>query len=307
MGVVDKYHTQQGFTIAELIIVIVVIGILATVSIVGYGSWRTSTAKSEVQSNLNGVVSAMESARGFNNGYPVSIPSTIQQNNNVTLAYVRGDSSSYCIGGTSTVRTSVVYYVDSRFGSDPKEGACPATITNTMANPSAELGVTAPHGGYYSPVITVDTTKAAFGTRSLKATTNSTINPQGMIWRADNALASTQYKCSISLTGTAGSVVQVGGRIATAAGGYISEGLGATNLTLSAAWQRTSVTFTTTSTTGIVYLQYRLTSPATAIEIWGDGAMCSTNTSTYGYADGDSQYWVWDGTPHNSTSSGPAL
>ena len=38
-----------------------------------------------------------------------------------------------------------------------------------------------------------------------------------------------------------------------------------------------------------------------------DGLFIAEGSSSYGYADGSSQNWVWNGTPHSSTSTGPAL
>ena len=311
MGVVDKYHTQQGFTIAELIIVIVVIGILATVSIVGYGSWRTSTAKSEVQSNLNGVVSAMESARGFNNGYPVSIPSTIQQNNNVTLAYVRGDSSSYCITGTSTVRNSVVYYVDSKIGSEPRAGSCPAVITNMVANPSFETNITgwAAYIGVSAP--TRVTTTPYSGTARLSAVGNNT--------------SSTPRVYYIVPT-TVGDVVSINVRIRSdgqtpnfaflviktrLAGAETSTPVAQSTAWApdAAGWMQASVMYTVPANTDSIMVLPGVTlSPTLYTGTLGvDAVIVAKNASAVNFADGNSQYWAWDGTANNSTSTGPAL
>lgn len=118
-------YRNKGFTIIELITVITVIGILAGITIVSYGTWRTTTAQNEVKSNLSGVVSAMESSRNFNSGYPLSIPSTIPANPNVTLVYVRGSATDYCVTGTSTVVNTVVYYVGPSYGTEAIQGTCP--------------------------------------------------------------------------------------------------------------------------------------------------------------------------------------
>ena len=67
---------RNGFTIVEILVVIVVISILATISIVSYGAWKKSTAVAQVKSDLNGVASATESARTFGNGYPLTLPTT---------------------------------------------------------------------------------------------------------------------------------------------------------------------------------------------------------------------------------------
>jgi len=46
---------RAGFTIVELVVVIAVIGILATITIVSYGAWHKSTLSAQVKSDLNGV------------------------------------------------------------------------------------------------------------------------------------------------------------------------------------------------------------------------------------------------------------
>lgn len=296
-----------GFTIVELIIVISVIAILAGITIVSYGSWRTTTAQNTVKSDLNGVASAMESARTFNNGYPASIPTTFSSSPDVSLDYARGDTNSYCITATSVAVSSVSYYIDSLQGSTVQQGVCPGIITNLIANPSVENGSTSPNSTYYSPTMTVDATKSAFGTQSLKVLTNSTTQPQGVIWIAPNAMPNVQYTCSVSVTGTVGKVIAVAGRAATSGSAYIGEGYGAKNVTLSASWQRVSITFTSPANTGILYLQYHLNTAESGITIWGDGAMCVQSATGNNYSDGDSLGWTWNGATSNSASTGPGL
>jgi len=118
----------QAFTIVELVIVITVIGILASISVVGYGSWRTSIAQSEVKNDLKGITAAMESARNFGSGYPTTLPSSFAASTNVTLTYASGDTTKYCINGVSKVNSAVKFYVDSTTGKEPKTGACTPVI-----------------------------------------------------------------------------------------------------------------------------------------------------------------------------------
>ena len=108
--------TRAGFTIVELVVVIAVIGILATITIVSYGAWRKSTLAAQVKSDLNGAASAMESARTFSNAYPtlLSSLSTITASNGVSLTGGSADGGkTYCIDGASTIDATVVYYVES--------------------------------------------------------------------------------------------------------------------------------------------------------------------------------------------------
>ena len=65
--------SRRGFTVVELIVVIVVIGIIAAIGIVSYGNWRNGIDRSSLKSDLNGVAGAMESARTFDNTFPASV------------------------------------------------------------------------------------------------------------------------------------------------------------------------------------------------------------------------------------------
>jgi prepilin-type N-terminal cleavage/methylation domain-containing protein len=123
---------QNGFTIIEMIVVIVVIGILLLVSVFSFSQWRSMAANKEVRSDLNGVVAAMDSARTWNNGYPVyaplsSIPTSLfTQSQNVQLTYKSGDATTYCINAVSKVVPAVQYFVNAANGNKtPVAGTCP--------------------------------------------------------------------------------------------------------------------------------------------------------------------------------------
>ena len=121
-----KRHFNSGFTIVELIIVVVIIGILAGIVIVGYGNWQDSVAKKSVQSDLKMAAVAMESAKNFGSGYPTALPSTFQSSPKVTVVYYSGNSTDFCIDGTYVSRPSVHYYIDTTKGKDPRLGTCVA-------------------------------------------------------------------------------------------------------------------------------------------------------------------------------------
>lgn len=134
-----KNRRLNGFTIVETIVVIAVIGILATIVAVGYNSWQRSTIEAQLKSDLTNVASAMENYRNFNNGYPASIPSTFTASEGVVLTVDNSDSSTYCIDAVSSKDGSITYYIPNR--GRPTEGTCtdyqpgvpPSIATSSLA------------------------------------------------------------------------------------------------------------------------------------------------------------------------------
>jgi prepilin-type N-terminal cleavage/methylation domain-containing protein len=118
-----KAH-RQGFTVIELVVAISIIGLLATVSIFSYGSWRERTARNEVISDLKQAVIAMDGVRNFSDGYPTSLPASFTESRNVTVQYRSGDASRFCIEGTSKVIGQVKYKVNTTISKEPQPGIC---------------------------------------------------------------------------------------------------------------------------------------------------------------------------------------
>lgn len=121
MKSVDK--KTNGFTIVELMVVIVVIGILAGIVVVAYGSWHKNTDTNAVKSDLVNASTAMEGARNFSNGYPSSVPSTFQASENVQVTGGSSDGKSYCIQGVSSHDSTVSYYIVNG-SKTPQVGSC---------------------------------------------------------------------------------------------------------------------------------------------------------------------------------------
>jgi len=108
-------NKRHGFTIIELIVVIAVIAILAAILIVGYGSWRKTTATNEVKSDLNVIAAAMDSALNFGEVYPSTIPSTYSKSANIQSATVVTSSTGdfYCATVTSATDPTIAYTITS--------------------------------------------------------------------------------------------------------------------------------------------------------------------------------------------------
>jgi prepilin-type N-terminal cleavage/methylation domain-containing protein len=123
-SIYKKNDKSSGFTLVEVLVIIAVIAILVTFTIIAVGDWRKSTAETEVKNDLTSLSGAMESARNFSTGYPLSIPNTFTANSNVTVTYISGTTATYCIQAVSKVVTSVTYHIDSSQNKDPQTGPC---------------------------------------------------------------------------------------------------------------------------------------------------------------------------------------
>ena len=85
---------------------------------------------------------------------------------------------------------------------------------------------------------------------------------------------------------------------------------GAVTLTAN-TWRRITYTSTSPATATSLILGVYSTNGGTA---WvandymdADSIIVTNGTTPQNYADGNSTDWVWNGTPNNSTSTGPAL
>lgn len=121
----NTLKTGSGFTIVEMIVVVTVIAILAGITIIGYGAWQQNIAKDQMKSDLNALRSSMEAARNFSNAYPAALPADFEASKGVTVAYVNGNDTSYCIEAQSVRTGSLKYYLSSSDKTTPKEGSCP--------------------------------------------------------------------------------------------------------------------------------------------------------------------------------------
>ena len=194
MGLKKLIGNSRGFTVIEVIVVVVVIGVLAAVTIVRYDDFQKSVIAAQLKSDLNGAATAMENARMFGNVYPTSVPSVFAPSPGVTLVGGSPDGKAYCIDASSSSDASIHYYVDQTNGSSgaqlntcasrPVAPSIPISLVATAANSTtinlswgAVSGATTytlqrdSTGAFASPVTVVTQAGTSAASGSLVATT----------------------------------------------------------------------------------------------------------------------------------------
>lgn len=110
-------RTGSGFTIVELLIVIVVIAILAAITIVSYSNITAQSKSAEMLARVDAYTKALKLYQGENGAYPQVLPAE------------SGLTNSACLGSTSD------FPADANFAS----GQCYKQTPSTTLSPSPTL------------------------------------------------------------------------------------------------------------------------------------------------------------------------
>lgn len=292
-----KKQTQQGFTIVELLIVIVVIGILAAITIVAYNGIQERARATSVSTALS---QAATKLAVYQVDYPDLYPADktaldaigIQDSGSVTYQYTRtaGTPDAYCL----TATTGPTSYKVSNTSTIPIAGACPghgvggvAAITNMIPNPSAEANIASWNSIGATLVQSADF--AYSGTKSVKVTPGATTYT-GVGFTIPGAVG-TQYTFSAYVYSPTTQSIN-----------FAADGMGVnTAASVGPSWYRFTLTGTKSSGSSLFVRAISANGPI----FYVDGVMFTQGSTTYGYADGNTANWAWNGTTNNSTSTGP--
>lgn len=120
---------QNGFTIVELLIVIIVIAILAAITVVGYGAIQRNARISAVKTDLKNNVTQLEVTLGNESNYPVSSSQAnngqglkTSAGNTIQYAYIASENF-YCMTITSDDASIPAFRIDSIYKT-VYEGPC---------------------------------------------------------------------------------------------------------------------------------------------------------------------------------------
>lgn len=305
-----KNKDQLGFTIVELLIVIVIIGILAAITLVAYGGIQDRARASAASSALNLANKKLAAYAVDNPGYPATLATVeINDTTNVTYQYSYDNGATpatYCVTATS----GTISYKASAAAQSPTVGACPghgaggaAAITNLVPNPSFETNLTGwswANGSGYTAAVSSGQTYS--GTSSLAISAPTTVADKYFEKQSLASVSAGAYTLSM--------YVYLTNSGTTFSSRYIWFGCNsgtctpvqnvAYDQTKLNQWQRVTITLSASTAAS---LWVRLYAPTGGTSYF-DGIMVTSGSTAYNYADGNSTNWVWNGTAHNSTSTG---
>lgn len=312
---------RQGFTIVELLIVIVVIAILAAITIVAYNGIQNRAKATSAQTAAAQAAKKVLSYMAINSDQapPDLTSADVRDSNATTYQYSVNTASNpqtFCITATAN---GISYFINNTDSTSPSAGGCPghgangiAAVSNYVKQPiaSSSSPYTTEYGSSSISMSwsTTDGPQGGSYQRMTIAPSNtSTTYVQGAYWsQTGNLSANTSYTWSIWVRSSV--ALTIGPRIWYNPGN-VSASSCTSSVTLPVnTWTKLSCVFTTPSTVTNFYGQARASLITLASGATFDAAMpmMSETSGNSNYADGNSSGWVWNGSTNNSTSTGPA-
>ena len=307
-------HKRAGFTIVELLIVIVVIGVLAAIVIVAFRGISQRATEAGLQTDLKSgstklQLSKVESASG---SYPVDLAAAnlpASPGNSYQYSVDNGASPpTFCL---TTTNGSTSYYISST-SSVPTKGGCPghsvggvAPITNLVPDPKLATGSASwatfncSNASARVPVSDLANVSYAyeFGGDASGGTCRTYMPAVALI-------ASQTYYYSAYVKAPVGTSFSL--TLWNAGAGTILQSSSTTAST--GSWQRLSVTWWNNGSSLNVRLGIRkLGGDPVMVQVTGAMIYLGGSGPLYNFSDGDTPGWSWSGTPNASSSTGIPL
>lgn len=144
-------HKHTGFTIVELLIVIVVIAILAAITVVAYTGIQSRAVESGIQSDMRNVVNKVQAYRAINGFYPaptdeglggagIAATKSLYDTSSANFLYCGSESSSRAVlvakgtnGVTYAMGTELPFQVYTDYAISSYASICSALVAPSTA------------------------------------------------------------------------------------------------------------------------------------------------------------------------------
>lgn len=306
---------SQGFTIVELLIVIVVMAVLVTISVVAYRGIQDRARASEVAAGLTQAKKKLELYKVDHGTYPTTgnLASADVNDGDVSYQYT-SDGTSYCL--TGTVGTTSHRATNT---TNPEQGGCAghgqggvAAVTNYAIDPNA-AGSTANFTVPGSPVAatsSIASDRSHSGATSLKRQITATGQTgAAAVVPVDTLRLNVGEKVSWSFwvySTKSGNMTPWFDGYKVSDGSYTGGFAPIVSIPAN-VWTKVTGTFTATMDVYVGKIGGYNLSVVSGDTLWFDEFMVTKTDSVQNFADGNSPNWIWNGAPNSSTSTGPAL
>ncbi len=299
---------KTGFTIVELLIVVVVIAILAAITIVAFNGIQNRANVSAAQTNANQTIKKILAyALENNDSYPTSL-STIGINNTGNVSYEYSYSNTVPRTACVTATVQSISYFGSNSSTQPAAGGCDGhaingvpAITNYATNPHAVSG-----GGAWtnqtpsSGTVSYQATGAQDGGSAYRVITTVAGQIRIGIPSSIGAVTTTDtVSVGVDLYSSVSGQVQV--EVGLSTGVYPKSSI----INLSVGWNRVEGTVAMPANANVTLVQLVGVASMPIGTTWtASRAIVTKSASVYNYADGNTNSWLWNSTTNNSTSKG---
>ncbi len=298
-----KYNNKLGFTIVELLVVIVVIGILAAITIVSYTGISQRATVASLQSDLSNASTQLKMDQVVNGAFPGTLAAAnsgkgIPASAGTSYQYQLSNSNpqTFCITATKSGQS---YKINQ--GSAPSSGSC--SITNLNPNPSFETDASIWSIGSSATAVK---SSAQFhdGISSALVThvNNGQFGNDYITMPAYNLTIGAKYTVSFWTKLDAGSPSYAATIQDGVIGGSVPSGFSNTTVTPTATWTRYTLTWTADNSTAYFLLDGNGAGAGETYYL--DSVILTQDSTVYNYADGNSSGWTWSGATNLSTSTG---